>query len=385
MVVVNEEALLAVVDRIYESIERPERWPETIFAIGDFIGGRHNFWGIDQSTGWAGGATIRNPGVIQAGCHGTLLLSRTDLQDLDRYVQEFGELVVRFLKIVFLSILWSPNDVNAREVIGLRMAQRYLRAFEPSERTSVLSPSSPARNLIAALWEDGRVFDRDNLRSMRLLAPHLDRALRLQMCLRSADLRADMASGALDCLTVGVVLVDRSGQPLWLNRRAQEVIDCSNALRFSPAGLAGHRPSDTRSLRELIKGAVSAGTQGLLAISRGSDLRPLVVIAVPLKPIGNLDGSNQFACGVVFITDPDRTDNPSVESLQRAFDLTYREAQAAIAIAHGHGLQAAADMMGVALTTVRSQLQQAFAKTGTKHQAELAALVHRMLTHLRND
>jgi DNA-binding CsgD family transcriptional regulator len=89
--------------------------------------------------------------------------------------------------------------------------------------------------------------------------------------------------------------------------------------------------------------------------------------------------------GVVFISDPERTDNPSVESLRRAFDLTYREAQTAIAIADGHGLQAAADAMGVAPTTVRSQLQQAFAKTGTSHQAELAALVHRTLTHIRHN
>jgi hypothetical protein len=67
-------------------------------------------------------------------------------------------------------------------------------------------------------------------------------------------------------------------------------------------------------------------------------------------------GSNDFARGVVFISDPDRTDSPSIESLRRAFDLTDREAQVAIAIAHGHGLQAAADKVGVALTTARSQL-----------------------------
>jgi DNA-binding CsgD family transcriptional regulator len=85
----------------------------------------------------------------------------------------------------------------------------------------------------------------------------------------------------------------------------------------------------------------------------------------------------------VFISDPERTDSPNVESLRRAFNLTYREAQVAMAIADGHGLQAAADTMGVALTTARSQLQQAFSKTGTSHQAELAALVHRTLTHLR--
>jgi DNA-binding CsgD family transcriptional regulator len=386
MVVVTEEALLTIVDHIYESIERPELWPETIHAIGELIGGRRHFWGLDQSTQAPGVDPTRKANPLEIGCYGTFFLSRMDLQALDQYAREFGELIVRFLKIVFLSILRSQNDVGAREAIGLKMAQRYLQAFEPSEGTSASSESKSAgRKLIAALWEDGRVFSRDNLRSMRLLAPHLDRALRLQMRLSSADLRADMVSGALDRLTLGVILVDRSGLPLWLNKRAQEVINRSNTLRFCSAGLAGHRPSDTQSLRELVKRAVSAGTQGLLAISRGVDSRPLLLIAIPLKSIGILDASNQCACGVVFISDPDRTDNLTVESLRRAFDLTYREAQAAIAIAQGHGLQAAADTMGVALTTARSQLQQAFAKTGTRHQAELAALVHRTLTHLRYD
>jgi DNA-binding CsgD family transcriptional regulator len=89
--------------------------------------------------------------------------------------------------------------------------------------------------------------------------------------------------------------------------------------------------------------------------------------------------------GVVFIIDPDRVDRPTVDSLRRAFDLTYREAHVAIAVAQGNGLQAAADAMGVALTTARSQLQQVFAKTGTRQQAELAALVNRTLTVLRHD
>jgi DNA-binding CsgD family transcriptional regulator len=80
----------------------------------------------------------------------------------------------------------------------------------------------------------------------------------------------------------------------------------------------------------------------------------------------------------------ERTDNPTIDSLRHAFGLTYREAEMTIAIAHGQGLKAAAAKVGVAITTARSQLQQAFAKTGTNHQAELAALV-RTLTHLRRN
>jgi DNA-binding CsgD family transcriptional regulator len=379
MVVANEEALLSTIDRIYEAIERPELWPKTIYAIGELIGGRRHFWGLDQGTPTVPLDPMQKANPYEVGCYGTFVLSRMDLQALDQYAEEFGELIVRFLKIIFLSILQSQNEVGAREAIGLKMVQRYVDAFEPGIADSPKS-KLVGRKLIAALWEDGRVFSGDNLRSMQVLIPHLDRALRMQTHFKSRDFHKNMMSGSLDYLTHGVVLVDSSGLPVWLNKRAQEMITESDDLRLGPDGLRGRRPLDTRYLRELIMEAVLSGVHGVTALSRGHDLRPLLLIAAPLRPP---DTSNEAAGGVVFISDPDRVDNPSVESLREAFNLTYREAQTAIAIADGRGLQAAADAMGVALTTARSQLQEAFAKTGTSHQAELAALVHRTLTHVR--
>jgi DNA-binding CsgD family transcriptional regulator len=376
-------SLLEVVDRIYASIERPELWPNTVYAIGDFLGGRPHFWRLARGTEQIGPAQTIS--VLEAGCQPTFFLSRGDLAALDEYEREFGELIVRFLKIVFLSMLWSPDDVYGRESIGLIMTQRYLQALDLPEETSVPSSSSMHRKLIAALWEDGHAFSRENLESMHLIAPHLDRAVRLQMRLNSADLHAKRISGAFDALTLGVVLVNASGRPLWLNKRAEEITSRSTAIRLCSTGLAGHRRSDTQSLHDLIKGAVSSGKHGLLAISRGADLRPLLFIAVPLKPPDARDIHDQSVCGVIFISDPDRTDRPSAEYLQQAFGLTYREAQTAMAIANGHGLKVAARSMGVAVTTARSQLQQAFIKTGTSHQAELATLVHKALTHLRYD
>jgi DNA-binding CsgD family transcriptional regulator len=380
-VAVGEDALLAVIDRIYESVERQELWPETIGAIGELIGGRRDLWGVEPS---AEGSHVYMLGI---GCHPTIFLSRNDLAALEQYAQDFGELIVHFLKIVFLSTLRPQSDVSARQAVALRMVQRFPQAFEPWGQSPESPPPKAAwRKLLAALWEDGRIFNRDNLRHMRLLAPHIDRALRLQMRLSAADLRVDMVSGAFDRLALGVAFVDRSGRSLWLNRRAQEILEGSNELRLaSSSGPAGRGLSEARTLRELITGAASGRKQGLLAIDRGVDARPLLLLALPLKSIGACDPSMESVWGVVFIIDPDRVDRPTVDSLRRAFDLTYREAHVAIAVAQGNGLQAAADAMGVALTTARSQLQQVFAKTGTRQQAELAALVNRTLTVLRHD
>lgn len=377
----SEDAVLAVVDRIYASVERQELWPDTIRAVGELVGGRRDLWGVNPD------ARNTNAYALGTGCHPTVFLSRNDLAALDQYAAEFGALIVHFLKIAFVSLLRDQTSTGAREAVGLRMVQRYPQAFLPFEGTSA-PPSSKAtwRNLLAALWEDGRIFTRDNLRCMRVLLPHLERALRLQTRFTVSDLRADMISGAFDCLTIGVAFVDRSGRPLWLNKRAREITNGPDLSQLATwTEHAGRSRSGARSLNDFIADAVGGGKQGLVAIDRGLDVRPILLVALPLRPAGFQEPSAQLVWGVVFIIDPDRADNPNVDSLRQAFDLTYREAHVAIAVAQGNGLQAAADAMGVALTTARSQLQQVFAKTGTKQQAELAALVNRTLTLVRYD
>ena len=379
----SDEELLMLVDQIYESVERPELWPETIRAIGQLAGAKPHLWVGNENGNLPNGRATQ---IAVSPCHSTLLLSRADLKQLDEYEREFGELIFRFLKIVFLSILGFPSNVGARESIGLSIVQRFLNGFERAgDQVDRPGSSSGRSRMLATLWEHGHIFSPETIRAMRLLVPHLDRAVRLQMQSASAGLGADVLSGALDALTLGVVLVDTAGLPLWLNRRAREIVERSNALRLGPAGLIAASRSDNQSLSQLISKAISDGTQGLLAISRGIELRSLLLVTIPLKPRTTHEAPAKSPCAAIFISDPDRTDTPSVEALRRAFDLTYREAQTAIAVADGHGLKAAAKSMGVAVTTARSQLQQAFVKTGTRQQAELAALVHRMLAHLRYD
>src|SRR5579859_2396114 len=91
----GERELAALIDRIYESVERPELWPETIGEIGRLIGGRSDFW----STGLSIFHSQPNPAAWEIGCHGTFLLSRADLRALDQYAAEYDNLIVRFLKL----------------------------------------------------------------------------------------------------------------------------------------------------------------------------------------------------------------------------------------------------------------------------------------------
>ncbi|TIP55730.1 helix-turn-helix transcriptional regulator, partial [Mesorhizobium sp.] len=60
------------------------------------------------------------------------------------------------------------------------------------------------------------------------------------------------------------------------------------------------------------------------------------------------------------------------------FRLTASEARLARKICTGHGVEAAADELGVSYETGRNQLKSVFAKTQTHRQSELVALLTRL-------
>ena len=72
---------------------------------------------------------------------------------------------------------------------------------------------------------------------------------------------------------------------------------------------------------------------------------------------------------------PDLAGLPEVARLRVAFGLTKAEARLALCLAEGSSLASAAQAFNVKLTTIRSQLQQVFAKTGTCRQTELVAMI----------
>jgi DNA-binding CsgD family transcriptional regulator len=66
---------------------------------------------------------------------------------------------------------------------------------------------------------------------------------------------------------------------------------------------------------------------------------------------------------------------PEAARLRAEFGLTKAEARLALCLARGWSLATAAEAFDVKLTTVRSQLQQVFSKTGTSRQAEFVAML----------
>jgi DNA-binding CsgD family transcriptional regulator len=75
---------------------------------------------------------------------------------------------------------------------------------------------------------------------------------------------------------------------------------------------------------------------------------------------------------------------PSESLLARIYGLTRAEAAIAQGMARGERLEELAARLGVKMSTARSQLSSIFAKTKTRRQSKLVALLSR-LAHLESD
>jgi DNA-binding CsgD family transcriptional regulator len=188
---------------------------------------------------------------------------------------------------------------------------------------------------------------------------------------------ADILSiiGSLQC---GGFLLDPSKRVLSLNAIAAHRLGDGLALRRNRL-VATERESDAR-LQSLIEQALnltgsSDAPATWLELHRAAGtplLLRILWLQESMRPA--LNGASLLL--VTF--DPEIRQAPPVDMLARMFALTRAEAEVATAIASGRRVAEIAADRGVNVETVRTHSKVAFAKTRTRGQTELAALLTRL-------
>ena len=215
---------------------------------------------------------------------------------------------------------------------------------------------------------------------LELLAPHLERALRVRERLKGVVWHQSAMAEALDRLPQAVMLVNSQSRIVFANRMAQSLLSARDGLSSAPDGLRAASPDQTRDLRRLIKALTSGfddpgrSSDGLLAIHRPPPARPLSVLVAPIS--ADRHGvPSLWPTAIVFVTDPGRPSPASPDHLSALYGLTPTEAAVTLAIVDGAGVASVADRFKLSSATVRTHLHHIFAKTGTQRQAELVRLV----------
>ena len=370
----TKAALLALVGQIYDAAHNADLWPGVLDSLAEaFHGQSTNLIFHDLST-HAGG--IAWSARTDPDC---LALYRQHYYALDPWGNAAnGEGAFR-PGTSFLDDELVPRAELVRGAFYNDFGRRF-----GVQRTvgSVLRREGAAVSVIAVTRPDrDRPFGETERAKMRILAPHLQRALQLHRRLTNLALQREASFDVMERLPIGVVVLDRRGASLFSNRLARQFAEACDGFGFDGLGPTGVNGDHTARLRTLIAGAARTvggeGTDagGMMSLARPSLKRPYQVLVSPLGRGISGDESDHVPAVIVFISDPERGPEVDAEALRRLYGLTGAEALLVRRLTEGHSLDAAARHQCIAPSTARTHLKRAMAKVGVHTQSELTQAI----------
>lgn len=375
----SDDPVLQLVDRVYDAALKPDAWPDVVQSIASFLGKAKGKLFTPLLPADKGGLAV-TVGIPEAADH----IWATRYRDDDVWVQAG---VAKGL--MYEGNVVSDEDlVPEEEFVRSRIYREHLRHLDIGRLCCGvvfgLQPSGMPATVFSVARELARPFAADELATVRLLVPHLSRALGVMFRLRDEELKLAVSLAALDRLSVGVVLLDAGGRIAHSNREGARILDERDGLsRANGFGFSdpAARAAWARVLPSLLDRSLAdvPHFSNTVAVPRPSGRAPLVLQAAPLGT------SNAFAApsdtsAIVFITDPEAGSELDRAAMRDLYQATAAEALLAELLCRGRTLAEAATERGISEATARTQLAELFQKTGTRRQADLIRVLMSLRT-----
>lgn len=368
-----ESPISDLIAHLYDAAMDTALWPGTATRIAEAFGSA---------------STVLK---LQAGDAQVTLLECTDNLILPARQQAWAEdwhrkdlWVERSVGYGMSRIVTDEDLVTREEQQRSGFYQEWLRYLGIHHMLGAIFPAADGAIGVLGIHRDREAgaYNASERRQAALLLPHLQRALRLGQRLASISLAQEAGVQVLDCLDVGVLVVDGSCRVMYANAGAEAILRENIEITVAGGYLFIRDAVLQDVLRLLVRNAVHTA-QGKVAcpgaaltVPRDHHL-PLAVEIAPLRPC-LLPLGGQRPCALVFMRDPEAP--IAVKRLRNLFSLTHTEGAVAAELASGHSLKEIATRLGIGMATVRSHLKNVLAKTNTHRQAELVALLARSIS-----
>jgi DNA-binding CsgD family transcriptional regulator/PAS domain-containing protein len=365
---VELERFSVVVESVYDCSFDPALWPQTLAEIADYLDSstaRLFLFNNDVKLHGFGSSVGIDDGFNRRFDH--------DLETLNSI--KYGFVVSQIDVALTLDEILGANggrDANGKEMFDNRYYQDWMVPNGYHDALAALMVKN-ARNFggLAMTRSTGQPrFSDPDREKVRLLAPHIRRALALSDLIDQKSVERTRFADVIDGLTTPVMMVEPGGRILHANTRAQDMIALGDVVG-SKDGVASAAHADSRAAFTALLGAAVRGAQSVVLRKRSGG--ELIASLLPLgKAQGVIDAA--AAPAAVFFHDPDREIQLPGEALAKLYRLTGAELRLLLAIAHGATLQDIADRSGTAIGTVRTHLKNLFYKTGKSRQSELVQM-----------
>ncbi len=376
--------LSELIDAIYQGATDPSRWNATLPAIADWVKAPRALLFTPQHHPDKDGFSF-NHAIPE--------------QFTQRWAAKYHKVDVWAKRATERGLLKEGNIINGDDDLipleELRQTEVYqiLSEFGMVHLLStVVLGLDPAQNIpwgACALYRsegEGRFagYERDRL---AMLSPHLSRSLGVMSRLRDLELKVASSLGALDRLSVAVLLFGARGQISFANRAALRILGEEDGLRlrhFVNNSSLGEIVADDSNSHSALTSAIFKTLSPDLHTEHYSHAvtvprlsgRPKYTLNFSALAVQNEFGSGTHAPrAIAFITDnaePIRLDG---ELLKKTYGLTPAELRLTEIMTECPTIEEAATRLSLSGHTVRSQLRSVYMKTSTNNRAMLMRLI----------
>ena len=226
---------------------------------------------------------------------------------------------------------------------------------------------------------DGRVDD-EMRRRMRLIAPHMRRAVLIGRVIDFKTAEAATFADTADGLGAGMFFVDASARIVHANASGHVMVAQGSLLRVVDGKLVPNDASAEQALNEVYamaeRGDAAIGVKGIAVPLLALDGERHVAHVLPLTSGARRRAGTSYVAAAAMFVQKAALDTPSPqEVIGKLYKLTPTELRVLLAIMQVGSTPEVAEALGISEATVKTHLHRVFAKTGTKRQADLVKLV----------
>jgi len=255
--------------------------------------------------------------------------------------------------------------------------------------SAMLDKSSTSGSMFGVFrHERNGVVDDETRRRMRLIVPHVRRAVLVGRMFDFNAAEAATFADTLDGLSAGICLVDAAGRIVHANVAARAMIATGEVLHSLDGRLTASDSLVDQSLRDIFaaagQGDAALGTKGIAVPLSAPPAEPWLAHILPLTSGARRDAGIAYsAVAAVFVSKALFEVPSSLETISKRYKLTPSELRVLAAVSDAGGIPSLATALGVSAATVKTHLHHLFNKTGTNSQADLVKLLAAHASPLR--
>jgi DNA-binding CsgD family transcriptional regulator/PAS domain-containing protein len=362
---VDAERLLAINNRLGDAAIDPMIWPELLDLISNAVGA-------------AGAALlqsdVRTSDIPRSAGAGEVISSyfANGWQTQDVRAERGVPLLLRGQKVVTDQDIVTPQEMGR---LGLYTEVLAPFGFQWFAAIGFWSGSALWGLTIQRRTQEGP-FGNEDKRALAQLSQRLTEVATLSAAVGRAVISG--VTNALHKMQQPVLALDRLGFVIDMNAAAEQLFDDEFSVRDRRLRVRDQRArlllDDFIDQLKVTPDTVALPTHPIVVQRLAK--RPLVIRILPV------DGAARTpflgARALLVVSDLNPKSKTPLDLLSQTFGLSPAEARLASLMATGASPEQAAEQLGIARETARTQLKAVFTKTGTHRQSELVALLSRL-------